>query len=348
MWTLKTSYLIFWRQNGGRIAQHKTAGALAAPAVSYELFAFPDILNIDTMPVIMWQKLYKTFRSSFGIISIIIVIVLWSAISYFGISYGIEFFSNIGVSHYIVGSDTGTPPETKDCNVLAIALNGELDSYLVNQTADSSGQNTGFVDAVSSQNIVSGIESAKNDPNIKAVILSIDSSGGYGTAGEEIANAMKSLSKPNAAVIRTVGASAAYWAATGAQKIYASKISDVGSIGVTQSYLDQTAKDAKDGYKFIELSSVQYKNMGDPSRPLSDEEKAIILADLKKNQEVFVQEVATNRNLKVTDVNKIANGLTYVGIDALKYGLIDEIGDMTTVTKYLEDKIGEKANVCWY
>ena len=71
--------------------------------------------------------------------------------------------------------------------------------------------------------------------------------------------------------------------ATGADKIYASNISSVGSIGVTQSYLDETAKDAKDGYKYIELTSVPYKDLGSPSRPITEEEKAIVIADLVKD-----------------------------------------------------------------
>ena len=61
-----------------------------------------------------------------------------------------------------------------------------------------------------------------------------------------------------------------------------------------------------------------------------------------------MEQVATNRKLELAEVKKIANGLSCVGDDALKLGLIDEIGDLQTATKYIEDQIGAKADICWY
>ncbi|MDO8569841.1 MAG: S49 family peptidase [bacterium] len=256
----------------------------------------------------------------------------------------------IGVIAFIIGamvSDNfydvaaGTDSQ-EDCNVLVLSANGTLSTYLPEQTTDD------WSDVSSSEYITDGILLAQDDPEIKAVLLSIDSSGGYGVAGEEIANALKRLDKPSVAVIRAIGASAAYWAATGADKIYASKISDVGSIAITASYLDETKKIEKEGYQYTELSSAKYKDLGDVGRPLTAEERVIVLSDLRKAHYVFVQDVATNRNLEVSKVEKLANGLTYIGTDALGYGLIDEIGDIATATKYLEERIGEKVEPCWY
>jgi len=250
------------------------------------------------------------------------------------------FLSGDSYEGDLSSSDQNT--NTESCNVAAFSIKGYLGTFLVKQPIDQE------VDVSSSEDIVYGMLVAENDPQIKAVMVFIDSGGGDGVAGEEISNALKSLSKPNVAVIRTLGASAAYWAATGADKIYASKMSDVGGIGITSSYLDQSSKDAKEGYRYIELTSAKYKDLGDPSRPLTAEEKVIVLADLEKMHNVFVEEVAQNRNLKVADVNKIANGLTFVGLNALNYGLIDEIGDIVSATKHIENQIGEKADICWY
>ncbi len=249
------------------------------------------------------------------------------------LSFAVGFF--LAQEDYFAGTEDA-------CNVLAFSLKGYLSTYTPAQPADQE------VDVSSSEDIVDGILFAQDDPETKAVILSIDSGGGDGVAGEEIARALKSFGKPSVAVIRGVGASSAYWAATGADKIYASKISDVGSIGVTVSYLDESNKNIKEGYTYNELSSAKYKNTGDPSRPLTTEERAIILSDLKKAHNVFVQDVATNRKLEISDVEKLANGLTFVGEDALKYGLIDEIGDFISATKYIEEQIGEKPEICWY
>ncbi len=239
-------------------------------------------------------------------------------------------------------SSSNQTADADNCNVVVFSIKGYLSTFAIKQPPEQE------VDVSSSEDLMSGILFAENDHQTKAVMVLIDSGGGDGVAGEEIANTLKSLSKPNVAVIRTMGASSAYWASTGADKIYASKISDVGGIGITSSYLDQSSKDAKDGYKYIELTSAKYKDLGDPSKPLVAEEKAILLADLKKAHNVFVEEVAQNRNLEVANVSKIANGLTFVGLDALNYGLIDEIGDMTSAIKYLEEQIGEKVEFCWY
>lgn len=225
------------------------------------------------------------------------------------------------------------------CNVLVLPLNGYLSTYT---SVDEE------IDASSSDDVLGALQLAQKEEQIKAVILSIDSYGGDGVAGEEIASALKAFEKPNVAVIRGIGASAAYWAATGADRIFASRISDVGSIGVTASYLDESIKNTSEGYTYVELTSTPYKDLGDPSRPLTNQEKTLVIADLKKIHEVFVDDVAVNRSLERDAVAKLANGLTFVGTDALGKGLIDEIGDLTTATKYIGEQIGEKAELCWY
>lgn len=226
------------------------------------------------------------------------------------------------------------------CNVLAFDVNGYLSTYM---PLDTEGY-----DVTSSDDVLDGLRLAAKTPHVKAVLLYIDSGGGDGVAGEEIANALKALEKSSVAVIRGMGASSAYWAASGADRVFASRISDIGSIGVTASYLDESIKNARDGYTYVELSSTRYKDVGDPSRPLSAEERAIVLADLKKIHEVFVDDVAINRSIEREKVAQLANGLTYLGADALEHGLIDEIGDLITASDYISQQIGDKVELCWY
>lgn len=237
--------------------------------------------------------------------------------------------------------DTAYIPES--CNVLAFTMNGYLATYTTDATAEEL-----EMDAVSSWHIADGIRHAEDYPNVKAVLLSIDSSGGDIPTGEEVANALKALEIPSVALIRSIGASAAYWAATGADTIFASRVSDVGSIGVTASYLDESRKDAQEGYSYVELTSAPHKDAGVPNRPLTAVEKAAITSDLKKIHEVFVDDVAANRNLEREKVAQLANGLTYLGVDALEYGLIDKLGDFTAATDYISEQIGEPVELCWY
>jgi len=238
--------------------------------------------------------------------------------------------------------DMSSYGENDSCNVIAFSLNG----YVLTYTPLAPEEYNDVI--TSSDDLAYGISSVETDPDIKGVIIAIDSGGGSAVGGEEIANALKNLQKPNVAYIRETGASAAYWAATGADKIYASKLSDVGGIGVTMSYLDDSKKLQEEGSKYIELSSAKFKDLGDTGRPLTTEERVIVMGDLLKAHKVFVSTVAENRKLDIKKVEAFSNGLTYMGEDALKMGLIDEIGDINSATKYIEEQIGEKAEVCWF
>lgn len=123
----------------------------------------------------MLQKLYKIFRSSFGIVSVIIVIVLWSAISYFGISYGKELFSNTSSDNLFETADTEASAGTENCNVVGINLHGSIYTYLPPKSDSSLIEDT---DVVSSDDIVYYINQVKEDEKIKAILLEVDSYGG--------------------------------------------------------------------------------------------------------------------------------------------------------------------------
>jgi signal peptide peptidase SppA len=228
--------------------------------------------------------------------------------------------------------------EENSCGIVVFALNGFLSTY-----------NDGYEETVSSDTITFGLSGLAEDENIKGVILSVDSGGGVAVAGDEIANSLRALDLPSVAVIRGLGASAAYLAATGADKIFASPFSDVGSIGLTASYLDQTEKDKKDGYSYVELTTGKFKDLGNPSHPLGEEDKSIILSDISKQYEYFIDTVARNRSMPRDKVSELATGQTFVGKDALDFGLIDEIGDIESAHTYLEGTVGEDdLELCWY
>ncbi|KKT15257.1 MAG: hypothetical protein UW83_C0009G0006 [Parcubacteria group bacterium GW2011_GWD1_44_9] len=234
--------------------------------------------------------------------------------------------------------------EQTDCNVLGINLHGQLVTYIPIDTGDSLIKDT---DLISSDTVLYYIKQAKEDEEIKAILLEIDSPGGVPVAGEEIANALKSSSKPTVTFIRQTGMSAAYWAATGAGRIFASKNSDVGSIGVTTSYLDNVSKNQKEGLNFVQLSTGKYKDTGNPDKLLSQEEMNLFMRDLNIIHQNFIEAVSKNRNLPLENVRKIADGSSVLGERAKELGLIDEIGSLPEVEKYLSEKIGEKADVCW-
>lgn len=292
----------------------------------------------------MWQKFSKTFKSSIGVISVVTLIVVWSAISYFGVSYGKELFSTNGEDYTDV-SATETSSQNPDCNVYGINIHGDIVTYNSHDAFNDQGALR--YDQTSADEVTYYLKQAEDSDNIKAIAIEIDSSGGSGEAGEEIMQALKQSSKPTVAFIRNRGLSAGYLLATGAQTIFASKFSDVGSIGVTQSYLQNTNKNIKDGYTYIDLSSGKYKDTGSPDRPITEDEKQMIMRDIKIGLDYFIQIVATNRNLDIEKVKKLADGSTVMGEAALKNGLVDKIGLLPDVENFLTEKIGAKAEICW-
>jgi len=232
-----------------------------------------------------------------------------------------------------------------DCNVAGIEFYGTLVTYIANENLDESGYP--FVDQASSQFITTSIVDAEESNNIKAIILEIDSYGGFPVAAEEVANALRNTKKPTVVFIREGAVSAAYWAATGADTIFASRNSDVGSIGVTMSYLDYSDQNARDGIKYISLSSGKFKDSGDPDRPLTAEEQELFMRDVNILHDNFVKVVSDYRGLDIEKVRAIADGSTVLGQTALELGLIDKIGGFYDVKDYLKELLNEEVEVCW-
>jgi|SRR3989344_7408684 len=238
-----------------------------------------------------------------------------------------------------VGSKEG------ECNVSGITLYGILTTYTnSNINSEEDGEELA---QTSSDYIQDRIEQGENDKAIKAIVLEIDSWGGHPVAGEEVANALKRAQKPTVALIRGTGTSAAYWAATGADSIYASQNSDVGGIGVSMSYLGNAEKNSKEGLTYYEVASAPFKDYGNPDKPLTTEERELFLRDIQVVHDNFVGAVAENRNLDINKVKVLADGSSTPGQMALANGLIDKIGGIYEVVEYLEEKTGEAVNICW-
>ena len=258
------------------------------------------------------------------------------------------YLPNRYLSEKVQGSEVvgdSSRSNTSSCNVLGINLHGSLVTYIpMMKSADDPTQYLSeYGDAVGSESVVSSIWQANKDNTIKAIMLEVDSNGGSPVAGEEIANALKSSEKPTVAVIRQSGLSAAYWALTGAQQIFASRNSDIGSIGVTASYLQDINKTKQ----YVQLSIGKYKDTGSPDKPITADEKVLLMRDIKIVYQNFIEDVANNRNIPLDQVKLIADGSSVLGDKAKSLNLIDQLGSWPEAEKYLEDKIGEKPVLCW-
>ncbi|MEK6874344.1 MAG: signal peptide peptidase SppA [Nanoarchaeota archaeon] len=224
-----------------------------------------------------------------------------------------------------------------DGNVALISIRGVL---LVDK---SRGFATGQV--ASSSDIVDLIKAADESPNIKAMLIDINSPGGSPLASQEIADALKKSNKTIVAVIRETGASGAYWVASAADKIYASKNSIVGSIGVIGSYIEYAGLMDRYNLTYRRLVSGAYKDAGSPFKRLSDDESALIQSRLDVIYTNFVDVISTNRNLSLEKVIKIADGFVMLGEEAKQAGLIDEIGGRDEAIEYIQNKLNITAEI---
>jgi signal peptide peptidase SppA len=175
------------------------------------------------------------------------------------------------------------------------------------------------------RNVQEALLQAKDDGQISAVLLDIDSAGGTSEALQETALLVRETAKvkPVYAYTQTKMLSAAYWLASQATKVLASPASIVGSIGVVAMHYDMSKKMEKEGIQVTVLRSAESKGVPNIYEPLSEEAKEKLQQIVNNLHEHFVKAIKTARNLSNED--KWANGKTFSAQEALELGLVDEL-----------------------
>lgn len=229
-----------------------------------------------------------------------------------------------------------------DCNVMALDVHGILTTY-----KDSTNTDGSYGSETTSGEIAAYIDEAAEDSGIRAVLLDVDSTGGYPQAAREMVDALRESRKPSVAWIRGSGDSAAYWVASAATTIVASPQSDVGSIGVTSSYTDVSVQNEEQGITYNDLSTGKYKDTGTPDRALSSDERSYIEKQNKIMLDDFIREVALYRKMSEDAVRALADGSSLLGTQAKEAGLVDRLGTKKEALAALTDAIGEEPRLCW-
>ena len=206
------------------------------------------------------------------------------------------------------------------------------------QDIDSSATSTPEADEDA---ILGELQSANNNPNVKVIVLLIDSDGGNPEAAEEITQIMGNIPKPKLALIRDAGDSAAYWIASAADKIFAFQSSDVGDIGVTASYLSDAQQNEDNGLQFVSLTSGPFKDTGNPDKPVTQADRDLLMKGVAEQYDIFVSAVAANRHLPVEQVKALADGSSFLGDDALNDGLIDSTGGWNALWQEIDSRLGK-------
>lgn len=181
--------------------------------------------------------------------------------------------------------------------------------------------------ATSAEMVGNNFKAALADPNVRGILLKIDSPGGAVTGVSELADLITSArgTKPVRAFVQGIGASAAYWIASAADQIIAGDTAELGSIGVVAAFKDTREKDAKDGIKTVEVvSSVSPLKRVGVETP---EGRMKIQRLVDSIAAVFVEHVARNRGVSVeTVLQNFGKGDLFVGARAVEQGLADAVG----------------------
>lgn len=179
---------------------------------------------------------------------------------------------------------------------------------------------------VRAEEIVRLLNQAEEDKSVKSVVLRIDSPGGYAAASQEIADAVKRFKKPVVASVGNSAASGAYWIASACDLIVCNPSSSLGSIGViiTVPTFGELLK--KLGIKYVVIYKGKYKDLGNPARDLTPEEKKLLEKHADQIYSQFIEAVALNRKLDVEKVKNLATGEVFTGVDAVNLGLADKLG----------------------
>jgi protease-4 len=174
---------------------------------------------------------------------------------------------------------------------------------------------------------------------VPAVVVDIDSGGGAAAASDDLFLALERLAgkKPVVAAIRGTGASGAYLAAMAAQRVVANPNAIVGSIGVISAGPRAPALLERVGVSVSEHRAGRLKGMGAPWRDPSDEEAAKEQALVDAIYDAFVTRVAQARRLPVETVRELATGEVWLGTEAERLGLVDEVGDLERAIEIAAD-----------
>jgi len=196
----------------------------------------------------------------------------------------------------------------------------------------------------SPKDVVKNLKKFADDDSVKAIVLHIDSPGGGVAASEEIYREVRRIrdekKKKIVASIETVGASGAYYVASGTSKIFADHGSIVGSIGVIMEWYNYAdlVKWAK--MKNIVIKTGEFKDTGNPARDITPAEREYLQGMAQDMLSQFVGSVASGRGMKPEDVKAIAAGKVWTGEQAKQMKLVDDLGDFEAVIKDTAKSVG--------
>ena len=234
------------------------------------------------------------------------------------------------VARKLAGDTLATPPpDTQVSAAVQVTATGIAQIPILGTLVRRSSYLGAASGLTSYHDIEAMAEAAFADPQVRAVLLEIDSSGGEAGGVFDLAQRLRTLAqtsgKPLWAIADEAALSAAYALACAADRLWLTRTAEVGSIGVVAVHVDESAADAKAGMTYTFLHAGAHKVDGHPHAPLSEAVATDIQTDIDGLHRQFIELVAGFRHLN-PDAIRATEARVYRGEAALAAGLADQIG----------------------
>lgn len=209
--------------------------------------------------------------------------------------------------------------------------------YAVGDIVQSaSGMSSGNSPQIVGEKVIDDLRALREDDDVKAVVLRVNSGGGSAYASEQIWREVELLKAEKPVVVSMGGmaASGGYYISSGANKIFAEPTTLTGSIGIFGMIPEASELvTQKIGVKFDVVKTNALSDMGSMSRPMNEEEGALMQAMVERGYETFTGRVAMGRKMPIEKVKEIAEGRVWTGKQAKDLGLVDQLGNLEAAIK---------------
>jgi signal peptide peptidase SppA len=211
------------------------------------------------------------------------------------------------------------PYAVTDAGVAVIEVSGSL----VNRASGMDAQSG----LTSYEQLGNEILDAAIDPQVRGILLRLDSYGGEANGAWDVASLIEEAArmKPVWASVDDWALSAGYLLASAADRIWVTRTGGVGSVGIIAMHVDQSGFDAANGLRYTTIFAGDRKNDFNPHEPLSTEARDVLVAEVNRLYGMFVDAVARRRSLSADDVRSTEAGILY-GEDSVVRGFADRVG----------------------
>ncbi len=235
-----------------------------------------------------------------------------------------EKYDIVSITDYAKTAATIVEDHSKDDIIAVIYAQGEI----------SGGE--GDVNVIGEGSIKRSLQEAREDEDVKAIVLRVNSPGGSALTSELIWREIEITKKVKPVVVSmgNYAASGGYYIAANANRIFAEPNTITGSIGVFGMLPNMNQLGKNIGINAEQVKTHENASGYSVFEPIDENFKGFVLESIEKTYATFLKRVADGRKMTTAQVDSIAQGRVWTGIDAHKLGLVDEIGGLEDAIKY--------------